>query len=62
MMPAERERIYALCAQIVEEKDRDRFTKLVKELNELLDRKEERLAPTGENSNRLRSSTDLDHL
>ena len=46
MTREERERMYALCAQIVEEKDPDTFTALVKELNELLGRKEDRLVPT----------------
>jgi predicted GNAT family acetyltransferase len=46
MTPEEREQMYALCARIVEEKDPDTFIELVKELNELLDRKEDRLVPT----------------
>jgi len=39
----ERERLYTLCGQIVEEKDAFKFLQLVNELNDLLDRKEERL-------------------
>jgi hypothetical protein len=35
--------MYALCGQIVEEKDSVKFLKLVNELNDLLDRKEKRL-------------------
>lgn len=43
MTPDERDRMYALCAQIAVEKDHHKFTELVKELNELLDAKENRL-------------------
>lgn len=35
--------MYQLCAMIEKEQDRDRFLELIKELNDLLDRKEHRL-------------------
>jgi len=35
--------MYTLCGQIVEEKDSGKFLQLVKELGDLLERKEERL-------------------
>jgi hypothetical protein len=35
--------MYQLCAMIEKEQDRDRFLDLIKELNNLLERKEERL-------------------
>ena len=38
--PEEKERISYLCSQIVEEKDSDRFLVLVRELNNLLDKRE----------------------
>jgi hypothetical protein len=37
--PEERERMTSLCKQIAIEKDHDRFNRLAKELNDLLDRK-----------------------
>lgn len=39
----ERERMYELCALIEKENDHHRFLKLIEELNNLLDRQEERL-------------------
>jgi hypothetical protein len=39
LTPDERDRMNSLCKQIVTEKDRDKFIKLVEELNNLLDRK-----------------------
>jgi hypothetical protein len=39
---AGRERLYALCAQIVEEKESTKFQELVHELTDLLDRQEHR--------------------
>ena len=43
MRPEERERMYELCALIEKEVDHHRFTKLIDELNNLLERKERRL-------------------
>jgi hypothetical protein len=43
MTAEERERMYALCAQIEKERDHGRFLRLVQELNNLLERKEHRL-------------------
>lgn len=46
LTPDERDRMNSLCKQIVTEKDRDKFINLVEELNNLLDRKEQRLEDT----------------
>ena len=43
MRPDERERMYQLCALIEKEQDHLRFLQLIEELNELLDRQEQRL-------------------
>jgi hypothetical protein len=43
MKPDERERMYQLCQLIEVEKDHARFLELIRELNELLERKEHRL-------------------
>ena len=43
MKPDERERMYQLCELIENEKDHARFLELIRELNELLQRKEHRL-------------------
>jgi len=43
MTPDERERMNDLCEHIAKEQDHDRFVKLVQELNDLLDHKEQRL-------------------
>ncbi len=43
MTPDERERMNLLCELIAKEQDHDEFVKLVQELNDLLDRKENRL-------------------
>jgi hypothetical protein len=40
MTPDDRERVCALCARIVEERDSSRFEQLVEELAALLERKE----------------------
>lgn len=45
----ERERMNQLCMRLQNEKDHQEFSKLLQELNELLDRKEQRLA-TAKNS------------
>ena len=46
MTPDEREQMLALCTKIAEEKDLDKFTQLIIQLNELFDRKERRLELT----------------
>jgi hypothetical protein len=43
MTPDERERMNVLCERIAKEQDHDKFVKLVQELNDLLDHKEQRL-------------------
>lgn len=43
MTNEERQRMYQLCAMIETEKDRDRFLRLIEELNQLLENKERRL-------------------
>jgi hypothetical protein len=43
MRPDEREHMYRLCKLIEKEQDPDRFSALIKELNELLERREQRL-------------------
>ena len=48
MTSEERERMYALCEQIITEKDHAKFLRLIEELNDLLERKEQRLEPSGE--------------
>jgi hypothetical protein len=50
MKPDERERMYQLCAMIEKEQDRARFLELIKELNDLLERKEHRLESTPGNT------------
>jgi hypothetical protein len=45
MTPDEIERMYALCRQIIVEKDKATFMELVKQLNELLEDKNKRLGP-----------------
>ena len=41
--PEERDQMFALCSQIAEEKDPQKFSTLVQKLNELLESKELRL-------------------
>ena len=43
MRSEERERMYQLCALIEKEQDHHRFLQLIEELNELLERQEQRL-------------------
>lgn len=43
MTPDERERMHILCERIAKEQDHETFVKLVQELNDLLDHKEQRL-------------------
>ena len=43
MTPEEREHMHVLCERIAKEQDHDKFVKLVQELNDLLDHKEQRL-------------------
>jgi hypothetical protein len=50
MTPEERQRMYQLCALIETEKDRHRFLQLIEELNQLLERKEQRLGDDKANS------------
>ena len=50
MTPEEREQLNRLCKQIIEEKGHERFMQVVKELNELLERKGHRLESSSENS------------
>jgi hypothetical protein len=45
MTPEERERMNSLCTRIQEEKDPNKFDGLVRELNELLEAKHERIHP-----------------
>ena len=45
MTPEERERMNELCAQMQVEQDRWKFGQLLAELNNLLERKENRLEP-----------------
>ena len=45
MTSEERERMDRICEQIQEEKDPDTFTRLVTELNDLLERKENQPLP-----------------
>jgi hypothetical protein len=46
MTPDEREQMFALCAKIADERDPHKFTQLITQLNELLERKERRLDAT----------------
>ena len=50
MTPDERERMNLLCEQIAKEQNHDKFVKLVQELNDLLDHKEQRLEDPSEPS------------
>jgi len=43
MIPDEREKMAILCERIAKEQDRATFKKFIKELNDLLRRKEQRL-------------------
>jgi hypothetical protein len=43
MTPEERERMHTLCERIAKEQNHEKFVKLVQELNDLLDHKEQRL-------------------
>ena len=45
MTPEEQQRMNEICAKIVTEKDPAIFDKLVKELNDLLEQKHERIHP-----------------
>jgi hypothetical protein len=46
MTPEERERMNELCRQIQDEKDHQKFSSLIEELNRLLAKKDERLEKT----------------
>lgn len=50
MTPEERERMTTLCQRIAIEQDRDKFTQLVKDLNDLLSVKDHRLEEKQKNS------------
>lgn len=52
MTPEERERMAALCQRIATEQDRDLFTQLVQELNDLLSVKDQRLEERQKNPKR----------
>jgi altronate dehydratase len=43
MTPEERERMHALCERIAKEQNHEKFVKLVQELNDMLEHKEQRL-------------------
>jgi hypothetical protein len=45
MTPKERERMNEICSQIATEKDPETFDNLVRELNDLLEQKHERIHP-----------------
>jgi len=45
--PEERERMYEICAKLQVEQDHNTFTRLMTELNSLLERKEQRLQERG---------------
>jgi hypothetical protein len=45
MTPAERERLQSLCERIATEQDHEKFVRLVEELNDLLNHKQQRLEP-----------------
>lgn len=47
MTPEQNKRLNHLCSEIAKEQDHARFHRLVKELNELLDEKEQRLDRRG---------------
>jgi hypothetical protein len=47
MTPDQRERLTQLCEQIAKEQNHARFHRLVKELNDLLEKKEQRLDESG---------------
>lgn len=47
MTPEQNNRLNHLCSEIAKEQDHTRFHRLVKELNELLDEKEQRLDRRG---------------
>jgi hypothetical protein len=50
MTPDEQERTKSLCERIAKEQDQEKFLKLVQELNDLLDRRNERLNPPAKRS------------
>jgi hypothetical protein len=49
MTPDERERMHILCERIAKEQDHERFVKLVQELNDLLEHKEQRMENSSKN-------------
>jgi hypothetical protein len=50
MTPDERERMHILCERIAKEQDHERFVKLVQELNDLLEHKEQRMENSSKNA------------
>jgi hypothetical protein len=50
MTPDERERMHILCERIAKEQDHERFVKLVQELNDLLEHKEQRIENSSKNA------------
>jgi hypothetical protein len=50
MTPDERERMHILCERIAKEQDHDKFVKLVHELNDLLEHKEQRMEDSSKNA------------
>ena len=50
MTPDERERMHILCERVAKEQDSDKFVKLVQELNDLLEHKEQRLKDSSKNA------------
>jgi hypothetical protein len=50
MTPAERERLQSLCERIATEQDHEKFVRLVEELNDLLNHKQQRLEPNTKRS------------
>ena len=50
MTPDEREHMHILCERIAKEQDHERFVKLVQELNDLLEHKEQRIENSSKNA------------
>jgi hypothetical protein len=50
MTPDEREHMHILCERIAKEQDHERFVKLVQELNDLLEHKEQRMENSSKNA------------
>jgi hypothetical protein len=50
MTSEEHERMLALCQQVAVEKDHRRFNLLIRELNDLLERKQQRIEPPADDT------------